>query len=164
MMVIITLFTRVLHNLDSVVLIGVILTTLFFSYGNAKRIRARKYIDEDGVKFCLMPRPLFFAYISDFNKKFKLLINSAASSIVEISDIEALNKIKARYHKVVKKAQLKHLSPDYCRLIQNANDIIDVKIMEDPYLQTPRGRISMKDLVPFSEFLPFYQRKKINQN
>jgi sulfate permease, SulP family len=139
MMVIITLFTRVLHNLDSVVLIGLILATLFFTYGNAKKIRARKHIDEDGVKFYLIPRPLFFASITAFNEKFDVLnepahviINFAESRVVDMSDIEALNKIKERYHKVGKKAQLTHLSPDCCRLIKNPNDIIDVKIMVNP--------------------------------
>jgi SulP family sulfate permease len=139
MMVIITLVTLLLHNLDSVVLIGLILATLFFTYGNAKKIRARKHIDEDGVKFYLIPRPLFFASITAFNEKFDVLndpahviIDFAESRVVDMSAIEALNKITERYHKVGKKVHLKHLSPDCRKLIKNADAIIEVNVLEDP--------------------------------
>jgi SulP family sulfate permease len=49
-----------------------------------------------------------------------------------MSAIEALNKITERYQKVGKKVHLKHLSPDCRRLLQNADDIIDVNVLEDP--------------------------------
>ena len=49
-----------------------------------------------------------------------------------MSGIEALNKITERYQKVGKKVHLKHLSKDCIRLLKNANDIIDVNVMEDP--------------------------------
>lgn len=49
-----------------------------------------------------------------------------------MSAIEALNKLTERYLKVGKKLHLKHLSSDCRVLLQNADDIIDVNIMEDP--------------------------------
>ncbi len=139
LMVLVTLVTALLHNLALAVLIGVILAALFFAYDNAKRIRARKYTDTNGVKHYEMFGPLFFASISAFNEKFDVLndpeeviIDFAESRVVDMSAIEALNKITERYHKVGKKVHLKHLSPDCKKLIQNADSIIDVNVMEDP--------------------------------
>lgn len=139
LMVLVTLVTALLHNLALAVLIGVILAALFFAYDNAKRIRARKYTDANGVKHYEMFGPLFFASISAFNEKFDVLndpeeviIDFAESRVVDMSAIEALNKITERYHKVGKKVHLKHLSPDCKKLIQNADSIIDVNVMEDP--------------------------------
>jgi SulP family sulfate permease len=139
LMVLVTLVTAVLHNLALAVLIGVILAALFFAYDNAKRIRARKYIDENGVKHYEMFGPLFFASIAAFNEKFDVLndpqqviIDFAESRVVDMSAIEALNKITERYHKVGKKVHLTHLSPDCRQLMKNADAIIDVNVMEDP--------------------------------
>jgi sulfate permease, SulP family len=49
-----------------------------------------------------------------------------------MSGIEALNKLTERYAKVGKKVHLKHLSRDCIRLLENANEIIDVNVIEDP--------------------------------
>lgn len=138
-MVLVTLVTAVLHNLALAVLIGVIIAALVFAWDNAKRIRARKHIDEDGVKHYEIYGPLFFGSVSVFNDKFDVLndpdeviIDFAESRVVDMSAIEALNKITERYLKVGKKVHLKHLSKDCLQLLENADEIIDVNVMEDP--------------------------------
>lgn len=139
LMFLVTIVTAVLHNLALAVLIGVILAALFFAWDNAKRIRARKYVDEKGVKHYEMFGPLFFGSVSAFNDKFDVLqdpeeviIDFAESRVVDMSAIEALNKITERYHKVGKKVHLRHLSPDCKKLLLNADEIIEVNIIEDP--------------------------------
>ena len=139
LMFLVTAITAVLHNLALAVLIGVILAALFFAWDNAKRIRARKHIDQNGVKHYEMYGPLFFGSVAAFNDKFDVLndpeeivIDFAESRVVDMSAIEALNKITERYLKVGKKVHLKHLSPDCRRLLAKADQIIDVNIMEDP--------------------------------
>jgi SulP family sulfate permease len=52
--------------------------------------------------------------------------------VVDMSAIEALNKITEKYQKKKKKIHLKHLSPDCIKLLENAEEIIDVNVMEDP--------------------------------
>lgn len=138
-MVLVTLVTAVLHNLALAVLIGVIIAALVFAWDNAKRIRARKRIDENGVKHYEIYGPLFFGSVSTFNDKFDVLndpeevvIDFAESRVVDMSAIEALNKITERYEKVGKTIHLKHLSPDCHKLLKNAERIIDVNIVEDP--------------------------------
>ncbi|MEL6591628.1 MAG: SulP family inorganic anion transporter, partial [Bacteroidota bacterium] len=138
-MVLVTLVTAVLHNLALAVLIGVIISALVFAWDNAKRIRARKRIDENGAKHYEIYGPLFFGSVQVFNEKFDVLndpevvvINFEESRVVDMSAIEALNKITERYHKVGKTVHLKHLSPDCRKLLANAEAIIDVNVLEDP--------------------------------
>lgn len=138
-MVVVTLVTAILHNLALAVLIGIIIAALVFAWDNAKRIRARKHIDEDGVKHYEIYGPLFFGSVTVFNDKFDVLndpdeviIDFAESRVVDMSAIEALNKITERYLKVGKKVHLKHLSKDCLQLLENADEIIDVNVMEDP--------------------------------
>ena len=49
-----------------------------------------------------------------------------------MSAIEALNKLTERYHKVGKKVHLQHLSKDCRRLLNKADAIIEVNVVEDP--------------------------------
>lgn len=138
-MVVVTLVTAVVHNLALAVVIGVIISALVFAWDNAKRIRARKRFDENGVKYYEIYGPLFFGSVSVFNDKFDVLndpdeivIDFEESRVVDMSAIEALNKLTARYLKVGKKVHLKHLSPDCMALLKNADKIIDVNVVEDP--------------------------------
>lgn len=138
-MVMVTFVTVVLHNLALAVIIGVVIAALVFAWDNAKRIRARKRVDENGIKYYEIYGPLFFASIAAFNEKFdvindpeEVVIDFAESRIVDMSAIEALNKITERYHKVGKKIHLKHLSSDCKILLKNAEEIIYVNVMEDP--------------------------------
>jgi SulP family sulfate permease len=138
-MVMVTLVTVFLHNLALAVIIGVIIAALVFAWDNAKRIRARKHTDENGVKHYEIYGPLFFGSVTAFTEKFDVLndpteviIDFAESRIVDMSAIEAVNKLTERYFKVGKKVHLKHLSPDCKQLLHNASEIIDVNVMEDP--------------------------------
>ncbi len=131
--------TVLLHNLALAVLVGVIISALVFAWENAKRIRAKKFIDDKGVKHYQIYGPLFFGSVVAFNEKFDVLqdpqeviIDFSESRVSDMSGIEALNKITERYHKAGKKIHLKHLSPDCRLLLKNADDVIDVNIIEDP--------------------------------
>ena len=138
-MVLVTLVTAILHNLAIAVVVGVIIAALVFAWDNAKRIRARKYVDENGVKHYEIYGPLFFGSVAVFNEKFDVLddpdeviIDFAESRIVDMSAIKAINKMTERYLKVGKKIHLRHLSKDCRILLKNAEDIIDVNVIEDP--------------------------------
>jgi SulP family sulfate permease len=138
-MVLVTLVTIFLHNLALAVLVGVIIAALVFAWDNAKRIRARKHVDANGHKHYEIYGPLFFGSTSVFNSKFDVandpehvIIDFRESRVVDMSAIEALNKITERYAKVGKKAHLRHLSPDCIKLLEDAEAIIEVNIEEDP--------------------------------
>ena len=138
-MVTVTLVTIFLHNLALAVVVGVIIAALVFAWDNAKRIRARKFIDENGVKHYEIFGPLFFGSVMAFNEKFEIfddpdevIIDFKESRIVDMSAIEALNKITERYLKVGKKVHLKFLSNDCQKLLKNADKLIEVNVLEDP--------------------------------
>ena len=138
-MVVVTLVTAVLHNLALAVVIGVILAALVFAWDNAKRIRARKFVDDNGVKHYEIYGPLFFGSTTVFAEKFdvkndpeEIIIDFQESRIVDMSAIEAVNKLTERYLKVDKVVHLKHLSSDCIELLQNADKLIDVNVIEDP--------------------------------
>ena len=138
-MVTVTLVTIFLHNLALAVVVGVIIAALVFAWDNAKRIRARKFIDENGVKHYEIFGPLFFGSVTAFNEKFEIfddpdevIIDFKESRIVDMSAIEALNKITERYLKVGKKVHLKFLSNDCQKLLKNADKLIEVNVLEDP--------------------------------
>lgn len=137
--VVVAIITVVLHNLALAVLIGVIISALVFAWESSKRIRARKYVDGAGVKHYEIFGPLFFGSVAAFNEKFdisndppEVIIDFKESRVADMSGIDALNKLTGRYHKAGKKLHLKHLSPDCRRLLKNADEVIDVNIIEDP--------------------------------
>ena len=147
-MVMVTLVTVFLHNLALAVIIGVIISALVFAWDNAIRIRARKSIDQNGVKHYEIYGPLFFGSVAAFNEKFDVLndpdeviIDFAESRVADMSAIEALNKITERYLKVGKVIHLKHLSPDCKKLLRNADSLIDVNVLEDPKYKVAVDRI-----------------------
>jgi SulP family sulfate permease len=140
--VVVALITVLLHNLALAVLIGVIISALVFAWESAKRIRARKYIDEKGVKHYEIYGPLFFASTAAFAEKFDVsndpnvvIIDFKESKITDMSAIDAINKITERYAKLNKTVQLRHLSPDCRQLLKNADEVIAVNIIEDPTYQ-----------------------------
>ncbi len=138
-MVLVTFVTVVLHNLALAVLVGVIISALVFAWDNAKRIRARKFVDDKGTKHYEIYGPLFFGSVAAFNEKFDVLgdpddvvIDFSESRIVDMSGIEAVNRLTERYLKQGKKLHLRHLSRDCRQLLRNADEIIEVNILEDP--------------------------------
>ena len=138
-MLVVTLITILMHNLALAVLIGVLISALVFAWENAKRIRARKFTDENGIKHYEIFGPLFFGSTTAFAEKFdvqndpnEVIIDFAESRIADMSAIDAVNKITKRYADINKTVHLKHLSNDCVDLLKNAEAIIDVNIFEDP--------------------------------
>src|SRR5690606_13505827 len=146
-MIIVTLITIFMHNLALAVLIGVIISALVFAWENAKRVRARKYVDENGVKHYEIFGPLFFGSTTAFAEKFdiandpkEIIIDFAESRIADMSAIEAVNNITSKYAKLGKTVHLRHLSNDCIMLLKNAEAIIDVNILEDPSYNVMPGK------------------------
>ncbi len=137
--VLVAVITVMLHNLALAVLIGVIISALVFAWESAKRIRAKKYTDESGVKHYEIFGPLFFGSTAAFSEKFdvlndpdQIIIDFKESRINDMSAIDAVNKITERYAVVNKTVRLRHLSADCKELLRNATGVIEVNIMDDP--------------------------------
>lgn len=132
--------TVLLHNLALAVLVGVILSALVFAWESARRIRARKYVDENGVKHYELFGPLFFGSVTAFEEKFDVLndpeeviIDFRESRVADMSAIEAVNVLTERYHKQGKKLHLRNLIDSSQRKLLNADAVIEVSILEPTF-------------------------------
>jgi SulP family sulfate permease len=137
-MLIVTAMT-VAFDLAVAVMAGVVVSALVFAWENALRIRARKFMDADGIKHYEIYGPLFFASTTLFLTKFdpesdpdEVIIDFAESRIMDQSAIEAINKLAEKYQRAGKLIHLRHLSADCRRLVERAERICDVRVLEDP--------------------------------
>lgn len=131
--------TTVMYDLAIAVIAGVIVSALVFAWENALRIRARKHIDENGVKYYEIFGPLFFGSAQLFSSKFdvendpdEVVVDFGESRVADHSGIEAINKLAKKYKQAGKKFRLMHLSPDCRKLIDRADKLVRVDILEDP--------------------------------
>ncbi len=129
----------VVFDLAIAVLAGVVASALVFAWQNAVRIRARKYVDDAGVKHYEIFGPLFFGSTTLFMSKFdvqgdpkEVIIDFGESRIADQSAIEAINRLTEKYDQAGKNVHLRHLSADCIRLIKRAGDVCEVNVLEDP--------------------------------
>jgi len=118
----------VVYDLAIAVFVGVIISALVFAWENAKKIRARKRIKDDGTKVYEIFGPLFFGSIQAFNEKFDIKndpemveIDFLESRISDHSALEALFNLIEKYEKAGKQVKLKHLSEDCKNLMVKAS-------------------------------------------
>lgn len=129
----------VMFDLAIAVAAGVVIAALVFAWDNAVRIRAKKYVDEKGVKHYEIFGPLFFGSIAAFHEKFDpqndpkdIIVDFKESRVVDHSALEALNQLTERYAKSGKRVCLKHLSADCVKLLGKAGSMVEVNLYEDP--------------------------------
>ena len=150
----------VIFDLAIAVISGVIVSALVFAWENAKKIRARKRIREDGTKVYEIWGPLFFGSISAFNEKFdvkndpkSIEIDFIEARISDHSAIEAIFALVEKYQAANKKITLKHLSEDCKVLLYKASPIFTEVIEED--VDDPRYHLAAnpeKFPKPLSEY------------
>jgi SulP family sulfate permease len=128
----------VVFDLAIAVIAGVIVSALVFSWENARRIRARKRIREDGTKVYEIWGPLFFGSITAFNDKFDVKndpdsveIDFVESRVSDHSALESIFVLVEKYQAAGKKITLKHLSADCKILLYKASPIFHQIIEED---------------------------------
>ena len=128
----------VVFDLAIAVIAGVIVSALVFSWENARRIRARKRIREDGTKVYEIWGPLFFGSITAFNDKFDVKndpdsveIDFVESRVSDHSALEAIFVLVEKYQAAGKKITLKHLSADCKILLYKASPVFHQIIEED---------------------------------
>jgi SulP family sulfate permease len=137
--IIIVAIITVLHDLALAVIIGVIISALIFAWEKGKKITARVELTDDNKKIYYLDGPLFFGSAVSFKELFNpkedpkvVYIDFANSYISDHSAIEAINAITEKYRALGKEIHLKHLSPDCLLLLKNAEEIIEVNVLEDP--------------------------------
>jgi len=137
----------VIFDLAIAVISGVIVSALVFSWENAKRIRARKRVKEDGTKVYEIWGPLFFGSITAFNEKFdikgdpnKVEIDFVEARVSDHSAFEAILNLVKKYELADKTIHLKHLSTDCKVLLYKADEKFHEIIIED--IDDPRYHLA----------------------
>ena len=137
----------VIFDLAIAVIAGVIVSALVFAWENAKKIRARKRVKEDGTKVYEIWGPLFFGSISAFNEKFdpkndpeSIEIDFVESRISDHSAIEAIYALVEKYQAQGKAIKLKHLSED-CKVLLYKSSPIFTGIIEEA-IDDPRYHLA----------------------
>lgn len=138
------------QDLAIAVIAGVIISALVFAWENAKRIRARKHIKEDGTKVYEIYGPLFFGSIQAFNSKFdvkndpdKVEIDFLESRVSDHSALEAIFNLVEKYESAGKQLKVKHLSEDCKNLMVKASPKLMNAIVED--VDDPRYHVMAKN-------------------
>jgi len=136
----------VLFDLAVAVMVGIILSALVFSWENAKRIRARKHIQEDGSKVYEIWGPLFFGSITAFKSKFDpasdpsvVIIDFMESRVSDHSALEALFTLVEKYQSLGKTVKIRHLSKECQQLMVKASPKLAATIEES--IDDPRYHV-----------------------
>ena len=137
----------VVFDLAIAVFAGVIVSALVFSWENAKRIRARKRMKEDGTKVYEIWGPLFFGSISTFNEKFDIKndpeqveIDFVESRISDHSALEAISNLVGKYQAENKIVKLKHLSEECKALLYKSDQKFQDILIDD--IDDPRYHLA----------------------
>ncbi len=136
----------VFFDLAIAVIAGVIMSALVFAWENARRIRARKHILEDGTKVYEIWGPLFFGSIQAFNNKFDVAndpenveIDFIESRVSDHSALEAIFNLVGKYEDAGKKVKIKHLSEECQALMIKASPRLASVIEHD--IDDPRYHV-----------------------
>jgi len=132
----VTVFT----DLAIAVVVGVIVSALFFAWEHASHINVKSYDDEeDGSRVYELNGPLFFGSVKNFLDLFNpkedpddVIIEFQNSRVADHSAIEAIDNLAEKYIRAGKKLHLRHLSPECKVLLTKAGDLVEVNMMEDP--------------------------------
>ena len=130
----------VMTDLAIAVLVGVIVSALVFAWEHARHIHAISETDEEkGEKNYSVKGPLFFGSTSNFLELFDVkndpkhvVVDFAASRVVDQSAIEAISTLTDRYAREGKKVHIRHLSRDCRKLLSKAGVLVEINVLEDP--------------------------------
>jgi sulfate permease, SulP family len=130
--------TTVVVDLAAAVLVGVIVAALVFAWEQGKNIRAKNFINARGYRVYSLKGALFFGSTTSFKKLFNIkkdpehiVIDFKKARVYDHSGLEAINNIAERYSQVNKKLHLLNLSKECHTLLNKAENIVEVRIIEN---------------------------------
>jgi SulP family sulfate permease len=146
-MVIVTAYTAVYHDLATAVVLGVVVSALAFAFKHAKNVHADVFINERGARVYRLHGPLFFASVTQFKGLFEVesdpesvVIDFYYSRCYDHSGMEAIQGLVTRYQQCGKTVHLTNLS-DSCReMFRKADDLICVSIADEPQRHVTKAR------------------------
>ena len=148
-MVIVTLYTAVMQDLASAVILGVIVSSLAFTFKHAKNVNADIKINESGAKVYQLHGPLFFASTTQFKELFDarkdpdiVIIDFYFTRVYDHSAMEAIHVVAKKYQQLGKIVHLTHLSEECRQMLRKAKDLITVSFSEEPQYHLTTDKFS----------------------
>ncbi|GAB5514888.1 SulP family inorganic anion transporter [Rhodopirellula baltica] len=148
-MILVAGYTVFMHDLASAVILGVIVSALVFAWQHATHIGADVKINEFGSKIYQLHGPLFFASVSSFKEMFNVsedpddvVIDFYYSRVYDQSGLEAINGLAEKYQAAGKRLHLTHLSQECRSLLNQAGDLVEVNVSEDPHYHVATDRLA----------------------
>ena len=148
-MVIVTLYTAVMQDLASAVILGVIVSSLAFTFKHAKNVNADIKINESGAKVYQLHGPLFFASTTQFKELFDarkdpdtVIIDFYFTRVYDHSAMEAIHVVAKKYQQLGKIVHLTHLSEECRQMLSKAKDLITVSFSEEPQYHLTTDKFS----------------------
>ena len=128
----------VFFNLAIAVLVGIIVSALAFAWEHGKKIHATVMTDEHGTKVYNLASALFFGSAQSFKELFDpqndpqdVVIDFSKARVYDHSGIEAINNVTQRYADQGKKLHLLNLSRECTELLEKADNIVELSVVED---------------------------------
>ncbi len=151
-MVVVTAYTAIVHDLASAVVIGVIVSALAFAFQHARNVAVDVRINEFGAKIYQLHGPLFFAATTQFKELFDIkgdpdvvVIDFYYSRVYDHSAMEAIHAIAEKYQQQGKQLHLTHLSADCRDKLERAGDLVNVSFSDEPQFHLTTDRLSSND-------------------
>jgi len=132
----------VAYDLALAVFVGVIVSALVYAWKSAHKFWVTVWHnEEDGRKVYKLHGPLFFGTIAKFREELDpkndaeddIVIDFEDAHVRDHSALEAIDAMAEKYKSAGKALHLVHLSADCALLLDNAKDVVEVNVIEDPH-------------------------------
>ncbi len=134
----VTLVTVFLHNLALAVVVGVLLSALFYAVKSSKHVTVTLLKDDPEERIYGVDGMIYFASIPDFIDKFQaksdvreIVIDFENARVCDYSALEALSALSERYRSAGKTLKLRHLSSDCRNMLQKADSLVHIETLPD---------------------------------
>ena len=131
-------FVTVIEDLATAVFIGVVFSALVFAWKKGSRVDIHSEINRKGSKVYKLRGEVFFGSAHNFGELFNpsgdpddVIIDFHQARVHDQSGIEAINKLASKYTRLGKKLHLVDLSPECCKLLETAGDMVDIKVYDN---------------------------------
>ena len=138
LVVVIVSAVTVIADLATAVLIGCVLSALVFAWHQGKVMHAKIDDSNKKIKIYKLQGVLFFGSSTSFNRLFdakndpsEVVIDFENSRVYDHSGIDAINSMTANYAAYDKKLHLINLSKECTELLNKADNIIEISVIED---------------------------------
>ncbi len=167
LVIILVSLITVVENLAVAVAVGIILSALVFAWKKGKKMEASSAIDQFGAKIYSLDGALFFGSVQSFKDIFDyqgdpldVVIDFANAHVHDHSGLEAVNFVAEKYGQLGKKLHLLNLSDECRQLIDKADNIVEVTILEGMHYELADDKLAWGEGIRILERLKRQKKAK----